>query len=227
MPTNVFWIPVGIGTAIALLNDWGFCARPGRPPILHCCRPGLHRRANYLLQFLPARTAGQEHGHSVNYSARMRANAAGSLFFGRSRWAFACSKRRRRSAIPACPMRIESLANRLRSVTTGTRVTDCQAAAGIAGTCLQICSSPEELLCHLVDRGFPQRCGDIALQSGAKVSATRPTNEHAAGPLLYRQHLSMAAQFPSFTSSECGCKRQRHPPTRPPRLSAASYPCLG
>jgi hypothetical protein len=30
------------------------------------CRPGLHRGANYLLQFLPTRAAGREDRHSVN-----------------------------------------------------------------------------------------------------------------------------------------------------------------
>ena|ERR1700691_4206715 len=55
---------------------------------------------------------------------------------------------------PGCPMCLQSLANRLRFVAAGHRAVDCQAAAGVAGTCLQIGSSFEELLCHLPGRGF-------------------------------------------------------------------------
>lgn|SRR5271167_1954936 len=34
--------------------------------VFRCYRPGLHRGANYLLQFLPTRAAGREDRHSVN-----------------------------------------------------------------------------------------------------------------------------------------------------------------
>src|SRR5580692_5924507 len=34
--------------------------------LFRCYWPGVHRRTNYLLQFLPARAAGREDCHSVN-----------------------------------------------------------------------------------------------------------------------------------------------------------------
>src|SRR5580704_175327 len=34
--------------------------------LFRCHRPGVHRRANYLLQLLPARAAGRKDCHSVN-----------------------------------------------------------------------------------------------------------------------------------------------------------------
>jgi hypothetical protein len=157
--------------------------------VFRCCRPSLHRGANYLFQFLPIRAAGREDGHSVNdcgYKA------------GQCRWIAILRQivlclRLLEAAAQEChaggPMCIQSLANRLRFVAAGNRAIDCQAAAGVAGTCLQTGGSPEELLCHFAGRRLPERRGDIAcrsgciaLQSGAKQRLLVPECGIQTGP---------------------------------------------
>src|SRR5580698_5200344 len=103
--------------------------------VLRRCRPDLHRGANYLVHFLPARAARGEDRHSENdcgqKASQCRRIAILRQIVLRLRLLEATAK----ECHSGCPMCIQSLANRLSFVAACKSAINRQAAAWVSGIC--------------------------------------------------------------------------------------------